>query len=242
MRIAVVLVEPIYEENIGYVARVMKNFGVKELVLVNPKCNLGLEAIKRSMHARDVLENASLVDSLEKVISRYDIVFGTTGKHGKRFSQVRRFITPEVLAERIKRFEGSIALVFGREDKGLTNKELAMCDGVVTIPANPEYPILNLSHAIAVILYEVYKALGTPHVEVKLSLPSRAEVDVLLRYIRNLSMFLWNSERRAERTVLTIKRMLSSCLVRREDVRVLLGLIRESYERLEKCHPEGKRG
>jgi len=231
-RVAVVLVEPLYEENIGYVARVMKNFGVKRLIIVKPRCKIGLEAIKRSMHARDVLEGARLVDSFEEVIREFDLVIGTTGKHGKKFTQVRRFMTPERLAKRLAEYRGTVAIVFGREDRGLTNAELALCDGVVTIPANPEYPILNLSHAVAVILYEVFKACGSKPELPRPSMPRREEVDVLLKYLYSLVLTLWGSERRAEKAVLMMKRMFSSCLIGAEDVRMLLGVFRESYERL----------
>ena len=230
--LAVVLVEPLYEENVGYTARVMKNFGVEELILVNPRCELGIEAVKRAMHGRDVLERARLASSLDEIVKTYDLVIGTTGKQGKKLTQTRRFMTPERLAEKVSKLGGKVAIVFGREDRGLTNEELRFCDGVVTIPANPEYPILNLSHAVAVVLYVIFRELR-PEVKLpKPSMPSREEMMVLLEYVKRLSLLLWSSETRAERAVLIVKRFLSSCLTTREDVRVLLGLIRESYDRL----------
>ena len=238
--LAVVLVEPLYEENVGYTARVMKNFSVKELVLVNPRCELGIEAVKRAMHGRDVLEKARLATSLDEIVKMYDLVIGTTGKHGKKFTQTRRFMTPERLAEKVSKLEGRVALVFGREDRGLTNEELRLCDGVVTIPANPEYPILNLSHAVAVILYVIYRELQLEARLPKPSMPNRGEVLVLLEYVKRLSLLLWRSETRAERAVLVIKRFLSSCLTTREDVRVLLGLIKESYDRLLRLETESR--
>ena len=182
-----------------------------------------------SMHGRDVLEGAEVVDDMAALFKRFDMVVGTTGKHGKRPSMVRRFITPEELARRLAGYSGSVLLVFGREDIGLTNEELAMCDAVVTIPANPEYPILNLSHAVAVILYELYKHLGrAPKRERRL--PTREEVDLLIHYTRVLSTKLGIPEHKVVKVELMLRRVIAHCDVSSGDVRALLGIMRRAAE------------
>jgi tRNA/rRNA methyltransferase len=154
--IRVVLVEPKNEGNVGAVARAMKNFGVEELVLVRP-CRLGGEARKRAMHGVDILAAAKTVADLESAVNRADLIVGTSGVNTlseKRFARIA--MTPRDLASRIERTHGTVALLLGREDFGLLDDELLRCDVLVTIPASEEYPILNVSHAAAILLYEVF--------------------------------------------------------------------------------------
>ncbi|MFP4545734.1 MAG: RNA methyltransferase, partial [Methanomassiliicoccales archaeon] len=154
-RIRVVLVGPKIEGNVGAVARVMGNFGFQELYLVDP-CPMGDEARRRAKHAGEVLENAAVVDSLEEAVTGASLVVGTTGiaSPGEKHF-IRIPITPRSLAERLEDHPGSVVLLFGREDLGLSQEELGRCDLLVHIPAGREYPVLNLSHAVAIVLYEL---------------------------------------------------------------------------------------
>jgi len=155
--IYVVFVEPESEGNIGFLARTIKNFGLSKLVLINP-CNIKHEAFYHAMHARDILKNREIYDSLQGFITDklIDFAVGTTGKAGGSYNVPRIAVTPENLAQSMN-VKGNIALIFGREGDGLTNQELSLCDVVVTIPTHESYPILNVSHAAAIILYELYK-------------------------------------------------------------------------------------
>jgi len=156
----VVLVAPKEEGNVGAVARAMKNFGVSQLVLVDP-CPIGDEAFKRAMHGADVLAKAHVVASLDDAVQDVDLVVGTTGivtKSEKRFARIA--ITPRDFARRIAAMDGTVALLLGREDFGLLDAELARCDLLVSIPAADGYPILNLSHAAAIVLYELFASDG----------------------------------------------------------------------------------
>jgi len=152
-----VFVEPESEGNIGFLARTMKNFGLSNLVLINP-CNIEHEAFYQAMHARDIVRQREVYDSLPGFIKdkQIDFLVGTTGMAGGSYNVPRIAVTPENLAQSIN-VKGNIALIFGREGDGLTNHELALCDVVVTIPTHEFYPILNVSHAAAIILYELYK-------------------------------------------------------------------------------------
>jgi tRNA/rRNA methyltransferase len=149
----VLLVEPRYDGNVGSVARVMKNFGFRNLALVKPP-PIGPEGRKNSMHGRDIMESARTFGSFEEAASAYDFVVGTSAKIAGDANTLRTPVFPEELAKSL-RVRGRIALAFGREDFGLLNGEIDGCDMLVTIPANPEYPTLNLSHSVAVILYEL---------------------------------------------------------------------------------------
>ena len=228
--VTVAFVEPLYEINVGYVARCMKNFGLSKLILIKPRCQIGDEAYRFAMHGREVLEGARLAASLEELVGEFDLVVGTTGVQTKELSHVRRWITPEDLARRVAEYKGTVLVVLGREDRGLTNAELSMCDIVVTIPANPEYPILNVSHAAVVIFYELFKhAAG---VKPPLRLPRKEEVIVLLRYLRELVLLLGGSEEKAERACLMMRRLLGGAPPTDSDVRMLLGVLRGACERL----------
>jgi TrmH family RNA methyltransferase len=152
----VVLLEPQTEGNIGAIARTMKNFGFKDLILINP-CKLGDTAYKRAMHANDVLDKAKTYPTFEDALKHLDFIVGTSGivnVNDKR--HLRNPIPPDEFAERIFEINGKIGLVFGREDQGLSRDELFKCDMLITIPASKNYPIMNISHACTIILYELY--------------------------------------------------------------------------------------
>ncbi|HYS71685.1 MAG TPA: RNA methyltransferase, partial [Thermoplasmata archaeon] len=142
----IVLVAPKNEGNVGAVARAMKNFGAHRLVLVDP-CPIGDEARRRAMQGGEVLERAVTAASLDDALRRADLVAGTTGiatASEKKFLRIA--VDPREFGERVAAVDGTVAILFGREDFGLLDEELARCDLLVSIPANPEYPILNLSH------------------------------------------------------------------------------------------------
>lgn len=157
--LVIIFVEPEHEGNIGSLARAMKNFGLKRLRLVNPKTRLGDYAKMMAADAVDVLGRALTFRSLDEAIRDLDIVVGTTAIYAKKPSNIRRTtIFPEEFASKIKNLSNcKIGIVFGRESSGLTNSELDLCDFTVTIPANQEYPVLNVAIAAAIIFYEIHK-------------------------------------------------------------------------------------
>jgi len=159
---AVVLVEPLYEGNVGAVARSMSNFGIKRLILVSP-CELGDEAKRRAKHGSHLLDSAQLHDDLDSAINQLDFCAATTGiRTEDPRKHTRQHTTPEelchILEPQLER-DITIGLVFGRENYGLYNDELKKCDLVVSIPTAEDYPILNLSHAVTILCYELFTSL-----------------------------------------------------------------------------------
>ncbi|MDO8627170.1 MAG: RNA methyltransferase [Candidatus Diapherotrites archaeon] len=158
MQAKVILVEPMYEENIGYIARAMKNFGLSELVLVNPKCKhyTGISRSK-AMHAQAILLHAKKTKSLKTALKGTDISVAVTGRTqpNKIF---RTSFTVKQFAKQYKNSNKKLALVFGKETDGLTNEEVDECDFCITIPSSHEYRSLNLSHAGAIVFYELFSA------------------------------------------------------------------------------------
>lgn len=160
-RVRVVLVRPQVAGNIGAVARAMENFAAGQLVLVRPEANpTGREALERSTHGEHRLHSARIVETLEQALDGAVFAIGTSRRRGP-VHQDRDYTSRDLgrlVAEHIE--EGDVALLFGTEDNGLSREDLLACDATVQIPAWPEYPTLNLSHAATICLYEVFAGLA----------------------------------------------------------------------------------
>lgn len=183
-KIYVVLVEPEKPGNIGAVARVMMNFGLDRLVLVNPRCDhLSKDALDRASHAKDVLKKAKIRDL--SCIDEFDYAVGTTSKLGTDYNLPRSPVSPAQLAEKISGLgaKAKIALLFGRESSGLTNNEIKKCDFLVTIPTSKKYPSMNLSHSAAVVLYEIFSKTGKDKIGEQINPITDAEKKQILRMV-----------------------------------------------------------
>jgi tRNA/rRNA methyltransferase len=150
--IRIVLVEPAGPLNVGSIARVMKNMGLGELVLVNPRCDrLGEEARLMAVRAADVLESAREVTTLAEALVGCVKAIATSGRDRATFTtplETPRAALPWLL-------DSPSALIFGREDCGLTNAEINHAQRLIQIPSTDEYPSLNLAQAVAVCCYEL---------------------------------------------------------------------------------------
>lgn len=153
MDLTVALVEPVYEVNVGHVARVMANFGFSDLLLVDPKVDLE-KARKFASHGVYVLDNAKICRFED--LRRFDYLIGTTAIFDIGSTNVlRSTVSPRFMAEAVRHFNGSLCLIFGRDTTGLTNQELEDLDMIVSIYANLTYPTLNIGQAAAIIIYEL---------------------------------------------------------------------------------------
>ena len=152
-----------YEENLGMVCRAMKNFGLSDLRLVNPKAGKDSgKARSRAMHAQDVLHSAKKCRSLESALKGADYSVAATAVSSSRAGGRRKALTPEQLSAKFRNTNARLALVFGRESSGLSNREIDECDLIVTIPTSGKYSSMNLSHASAVLLYELFGKKSAP--------------------------------------------------------------------------------
>ncbi len=158
--VSVVLVEPQGPLNIGSVCRAMMNFGFSDLRLVNPSADhLCDDARRMAVKASRLLQQARVYDHLEAALDDCQYALGTTRRFGKyredflHPDQAGRMLLP--LTEK-----GRVALVFGREDKGLLTAELDLCQRFITIPTRDELPSMNLAQAVSLCLYEVARAAG----------------------------------------------------------------------------------
>ncbi len=160
--IVVVLHEPQDLVNIAHVVRGMKNFGVRDLRLVRPREYEAYRVEGIAHQTQDVLARVRTFDSLEEALADCVHIVGFTarGRTAKRNLQRPRDAAEEVLALAAGEAGGPVALLFGREDKGLSNDALDRCHRVVTIPSDPSYASLNLGHAVIIMLYELALAKG----------------------------------------------------------------------------------
>ena len=152
--VKVVLVGTTHPGNIGATARAMKNMGILDLALVEPKEFPSDVATFRAKAAKDILEKASVHTSLEEAISECELVVGTSARER---TVPWPALNPREAAEEMHKssLNGKVAIVFGREDRGLTNEELGLCNFHVHIPSDPEYSSLNLSQAVQILAYEI---------------------------------------------------------------------------------------
>ncbi len=155
--IRIVLVEPAGPLNVGSVARVMKNMGLHQLILVNPQCDyLGEEARLMAVRAADILETATVVESLPAALVGCVRAIATTGDDGRSHP-----MPLEAPADALPwLLEAPSALIFGREDCGLTNAELNRAQRLIRIPSSDAYTSLNLAQAVAICCYELYRQEG----------------------------------------------------------------------------------
>lgn len=228
MRVIVVLVEPEYGENIGLIARAMKNFAIKDLWLVNPKASPDeAGAISRAMHASDVLKNARVFSSLEEALRLVDFSAATTAISCRDKRIERNAITPKMLAEHFNKTKATLAIVFGRESRGLTNEEISMCDFVVNIPSSNEYRTLNVSHAAAVIFYELFASRQAHRFE---SASSETK-SVLLGLFKELAEGL-DEVRNKDATVASFKHLLARAPVTKREANAIIAVLSALRKRI----------
>ena len=229
--IRVVLVEPKNEGNVGAVARSMRNFGAEDLVLVNP-CRLGTEARQRAMRGIEILEAARKVGDLNAALKDTDFVAGTSGvdtESEKRFARIS--VTPRDFASRLAKMDGRVSLLFGREDFGLLDEELRRCDLLITIPASSEYPILNLSHAVTILLYELLAAGAMQHRRREASGMEKEKLHDAFKSL--LAETNYPAHKRA-RTQVMFRRLIGRAVPSKWEFHALMGVIQRATKRIQR--------
>ena len=228
--ISVVLVEPCSPGNVGAVARSMKNFGLKKLYLVNPQCNhLDQEALWRAKHAKDVLKKCTVLRKFSE-LKKFNTLVATTAALGTASNVARIPLSPEELGE--KYFElnrANSAIVFGRDTTGLTNQEILKCDIVATIPSSPSYRALNLSHSVAIILYELFRNSRKKKTMSSFTPASSEEKEVIMRLISQMLKrmpFHFDTQRDTQRKIW--KRIMGKAMLNRREAFAVIGFLKKA--------------
>ncbi len=231
-RCRVVLVETHYPGNLGATARVMKNFGLGDLVLVNPKADLhDRQARQLSTHGEAILDNARIVGDLCEAVADCVLVIGTSGPEGGLFRRqtvgspralLRHALTPLQAGQRI-------ALVFGPEPTGLSNEQVSRCHYLIHIPTAEAYSSLNLAQAVAICLYELQVQWLTATVEeneIELApFGLQEQMFAQLRQALEEIHFLYGPK--ADPLMHAVRHLLGRAKLTTMEVKLLLGLARQ---------------
>ena len=153
-----ILVEPSHSGNIGACARAIKNMGFKKLGIVKPRKTITKEAYYRAKSAKDILDNALIYESFDQAIEDKNLILATSAR--ERTIPWPTFFIDDISEEiksELQSAKNKTAVIFGREDNGLSNEELQKCHIHLVIPTSVEYPSLNLSHALQLVAFEIRK-------------------------------------------------------------------------------------
>ena len=219
------LVEPAYPVNVGHVARLVKNFGVRRLYLVNPKVDMSVAAVYAS-HAADVLEEARVV-TFARLRKENQMLVATTAVRATRGSNViRRMVRPERVSS-IVRTARTSALVFGRDSTGLTNEEIAKCDVTTALDTGTGYRTLNIGHAVAILLYLTSKGEAR-----KRAVQSVKARDLFARGFRELAASARLPDHKTRNMVKVGKRIAASSELSDSQLYLMVGVFRKATSTL----------
>ena len=230
--IYIVFVECETPGNIGFLARTMANFGLKNLVLINPP-TLTPEAYYQATHGKYIVENALIYPSLNEFYrsKRIDFKIASTGVAGGSYNLSRIPLRPEQLSKSIN-INNKIAILFGREGDGLSNKEIEDCDICVSIPTDPTYPILNISHAAAIIFYELFKNKHEFPVE-GLEESTSLEKEYLIKDMEEMINSLDIPDHKKKNGLKVFKNIINRAFITGREAHTFKGILRRLKNKLE---------
>jgi tRNA/rRNA methyltransferase len=227
----VVLVRPEVAANVGAAARVMRNFGLRELVLVAPKADpTDREARRLSTHGEAILDAARVVPDFGAAVADCLLVVGTSARAGGLFRQQTVGWPDDVLPRLLSQMgHGHVALVFGPEPSGLTNNEVSRCHFLIHIPADAEYPALNLAQSVTVCLYELrrlwLRAAVAPSAEPPATFGEQEEMYEHLRRALEAIHFVYGEK--ADALMHAVRHLIGRAAPTDMEVKLLHGLARQ---------------
>lgn len=221
--ITIVLVRPMHPGNIGAIARVMANFGLSHLVLVNPECDhLCKESLDRAKHAQRILKKAKLAEL--SFLDTFDYVIGTTCRIGTSFNITRSPLMPWEAASSVNT-RTRVAIVFGSEGQGLTNEDLKQCHYIATIPTAQKYAAMNVSHAASIVLYEFFTKQKKPIHEPA----TKRELRLIDQFFHDLIDALpFPQERKKETQRKVWKKLFAKAMVSKREAFAVLGFLKKT--------------
>ncbi len=236
----VVLVKPEHSGNIGSIARVMENFDFENLVIFNP-----IESVDKilsyktqgfAMHGKNILFNAKIIEiknqedhipEFKQFMKKFDYIIATTAQ-GKKHSNIRRLaIFPEDLNLPVSETPLKIAILFGKESRGLTNEEISLADILLRIPTSNNYSALNLSHACGIILYEIFKKINILNIGRGISpvlIADKEDRSTLLNIIEEIIEKLKIRSHKKENVFFAFRNIFGRSLMSKKELSLILGL------------------
>jgi len=244
--LAVVLFRPKYPENVGSAARACLNMGVTNLILVDPY-NFDMDKARplATVHAKHILETASIFKTLPEALEGFTAVYGTTARTGGWRKGIMSPSTMAGVVDERLRTGGKVAIVFGPEDRGLTNEETTLCTGLMTIPTSREATSLNLSQAVVVVLYECFKkSQDTPFEPDGPPLERATTIQEQETLFSNLQETLlaidFLKKDNPEYWMLPVRRFFSKINLKRNEFNLLMGACRQVQKFVKAYGPDKK--
>ena len=236
-RFSVILVEPQGRENVGHVARSMMNFGVSDLVLVNAR-PVDENARQRAVHAQGVLDTARHFSTLAEAKKEFEHLVGFAARISLLDkAHLRMGESLEPTARRLEGMGGRVGLVFGREDFGLSNEDVEICDMLCGIPTSPSYRSMNLSHAVTVALYELTRSTHTQAPWVTMATPQ--EKEVLLATWWHLTGVLRFPDHKRIQSLQMFRRVTGRSGLTAWEYHRMMGVLSRSLKRMKAWPPPG---
>ena len=222
-----ILIRPQMGENIGSVARAIKNFNIKHLRIVNPRCHWpNQKALATSVGAKDIIKSTKVYSSIEKSIGDLDIVFASTSRIRK---VNKKIISVLDLKKKIKR-KRKIGIIFGPEASGLSNDEISYADYLVKIPTSKKFSSLNLSHSVIIFFFQLFQHFTKKNVvynsNYKSSTVTKSEVNKFLNFIicgLDKKGFLQPDHKR-QSMIRNINNIFNRINLSEQEIRILLGI------------------
>jgi tRNA/rRNA methyltransferase len=237
----IILVRTEYEMNLGSAARLMANFGLSPLYLVKPDCMVGFTARMYAKHAGGLLDKAVVCKTLAEATRGCSLVVGTTGVLRRHKDALRHPLMLEEFRARIAiqkwKKSDQIAVLFGAEGNGLTEDEIKACDMLITIPTVHRYPVMNLSHSIAVVLYAL--AGQEKKLRHRGEAADQKELRALADTFDMLTSRYSSSLRDPAKVKLAFKRVIGRSVPDRVEVGALMAVLRQAWRELEKSERKG---
>ena len=208
----------------------MANFDFKRLYLVNP-CKLDDECYARSMHAHNILDDAKIFDDFDKAVENLDYLVATSSiESSSDKKHLRNALELDDFISKIFDVEGKIGLVFGREDYGLYNDEIAACDIMVKIPTSSSYPSLNLSHAVNIVLYSLYVKNKSDKKHKRVI--GNVEKQKLYHFFSELLDEINYPDHKKENTRVMFKRVMGRAMPSKWEYHTLMGVLSRTLEKI----------
>jgi TrmH family RNA methyltransferase len=207
----------------------MMNFDFKNLYLINP-CELDDECYARAMHAKKIIDNAKIFSTFDEAVKKLDYLVATSSIESQNDKRhLRNAVFIEELADKIFKLEGKIGIVFGREDYGLYNEEIAACDIMVKIPTSESYLSLNLSHAVALVLYVLFIKKSSI-VKEKRDI-GKIEKEKLYKFFSDLLDEIDYPEHKKKNTKVMFKRIMGRAMPSKWEYHTLMGVFSKTLKK-----------
>jgi len=242
--IRIVLLHTSHSGNIGAVARAMKNMCLSQLYLVQPRQFPSDEATARASGADDVLHNAVVCETLDQALEGCGVVYGSSARlRTLHWPQVDPRQAAGQIAEESE--QGSIAILFGRENSGLTNEELERCHYLLNIPANSEYSSLNIAAACQVVTYELMMASQLPVAEREAAesdeLATADEVEGLHQHLEQTLIRLEYLDPEQPKLLMRrLRRLYHKARLEKIEINILRGILKSTQKWIDKCGDDKK--